>query len=47
VWSSGVIVDTPFLDDRLGFLKAVEDLAIEQFISQLDASKNLPESWLI
>jgi hypothetical protein len=33
--SPGVVVDAPFLDDRLGFLKAVEDLPIEQFVSQL------------
>ena len=33
--SPGVVVDAPFLDDLLGFLKAVEDLAIEQLVSQL------------
>ena len=34
--SPGVVVDAPFLDDRLGFLKAVEDLAIEH------SSRSLP-----
>ena len=31
----GVVVDAPFLDDHLGFLETVEDLAIEAFIPEL------------
>ena len=32
---SRVVVDAPLFDDHLGFLKAVEDLAIEAFIPEL------------
>ena len=31
----GVIVDAPFLDDHLGFLETVEDLAIEALSPEL------------
>ena len=31
----GVVVDAPFLDDHLGFLETVADLAIEAFIPEL------------
>ena len=31
----GVVVDAPFIDDHLGFLETVEDLAIEAFIPEL------------
>ena len=33
--SSGVVVDAPVLDDHLSFPGVVEDLAIEQFVSEL------------
>jgi len=29
---SCVVVDAPLLDDCLGFLEAVEDLAVQQFV---------------
>ena len=32
---SCIVVDAPLFDDRLGFLEAVEDLAIEAFIPEL------------
>jgi hypothetical protein len=28
-------MDAPLFDDRLGFLEAVEDLAVQQFVSEL------------
>ncbi len=31
----GIVVPAPALDDDLGFLEAVEDLAVEQFVAQL------------
>ena len=30
-----IVMDAPLFDDRLGFLEAVEDLAIEAFIPEL------------
>ena len=33
--SDRVVVFTPLLDDDLGFLEAVEDFAVEQFVPQL------------
>ena len=35
MWAFGVVVDAPFLDDHLGFLETVGDLAIEAFIPEL------------
>ncbi len=35
VWPDSVVVLTPLLDQRLGFLQRVEDLAIEQLVPQL------------
>lgn len=32
---SFVVVDTPLFDDHLGFLKAVEDLAVQRFVPEL------------
>lgn len=32
--SDGVVVLPPLLDDNLGFLQTVEDLAVEQLIAQ-------------
>src|SRR5918995_2676396 len=34
VWAKGVIVATPALDDDLGFLERVEDLAVEQLVPE-------------
>ena len=33
----GVVVATPALDDDLGFSQGVEDLAIEQFVTQTNS----------
>jgi len=33
--SDGVVVLAPLLDEDLGFLEAVEDFAVGQFVSQL------------
>ena len=30
----GVVVTTPLFDDDLGFLEGVEDLSVEQFVSE-------------
>jgi hypothetical protein len=30
----GVVVSAPALDDDLGFVQGVEDLAVEQFVAQ-------------
>src|ERR671911_1403366 len=34
VWAKGVIVPAPALDDDLGFLERVEDLAVEQLVPE-------------
>ena len=34
VWSNGVVVPPPLLDDDLRLLQAVEDLPVEQFIPE-------------
>jgi hypothetical protein len=34
VWSKGVVVVTPALDDDLGFLERIEDLAVEQLVPE-------------
>lgn len=34
VWPLGVIVAPPVLDDDLGFPKRVEDLAVQEFVSE-------------
>jgi hypothetical protein len=35
VWSLGVVVAPPCLDDDLGLGEALEDLAVEQFVAKL------------
>jgi len=43
MWSDGVVVFSPLLDDDLGFLQAVEDLTVQelvaQFCSEIPASR--------
>ena len=34
MWALGVVVDAPAFDDDLGFLQAIEDLAVEAFIPE-------------
>lgn len=34
VWSDGVVVAPPLLDEDLGFAQAVEDLALEQLVRE-------------
>jgi hypothetical protein len=34
VWSKGVVVTTPALNDDLSLAKSVEDLAIEQLVPE-------------
>src|SRR5918994_3470488 len=34
VWAKGVIVPAPALDDDLGFLERIEDLAVEQLVPE-------------
>lgn len=34
MWSDGVVVPAPTLDDDLGFSRGVEDLAVELFVAQ-------------
>jgi hypothetical protein len=33
VWSDGVVVDTPLLDQDFGFLQRVEDFAVKEFVA--------------
>jgi hypothetical protein len=40
--SHRIVVLPPSIDDGLGFLQRVEYLAIEQFVTKLDTSKNHP-----
>ena len=35
MWSLCIVVDAPLLDNNLGFLEAVKDLAIQQFVPEL------------
>src|SRR4051794_6348339 len=35
VWTNGVVVPSPTLDDHLGLLQSVEDFTVEQFITEL------------
>lgn len=35
MWPDGVVVLPPHLDDDLGFIESVEDLTIEQLVSEL------------
>ena len=35
MWPDSVVVTAPLLDQHLGLLQRVEDLAIEQFIPEL------------
>ena len=35
MWAKGVVVATPALDDDLGLLERVEDLAVEQLVAEL------------
>src|ERR671912_682415 len=35
VWAKGVVVATPALDDDLGLLERIEDLAVEQLVAEL------------
>src|SRR5918995_4241493 len=39
VWAKGVIVPAPALDDDLGFLERIEDLAVEQLVPELPLSR--------
>ena len=41
----GVVVDAPHLDDRLRFLKTVEDLAVEAFVPELALLFRFPCWW--
>ena len=34
MWPHGVVVPAPFLDDDLGLLEGVEDLAVEQLVPE-------------
>jgi len=40
VWSDRVVVLEPLLDDNLCFFQAVEDLAVEQLITQFAVEGN-------
>ena len=35
MWADGVVVPAPSLDDDLGLLEGVEDLAVEQLVPEL------------
>jgi hypothetical protein len=35
VWAKGVVVATPALDDDLGLLERIDDLAVEQLVAEL------------
>ena len=34
MWPDRVVVDTPLFDQHLGFVECVEDLSVEQLVSQ-------------
>lgn len=34
VWADGVVVDAPLIDDDLGLLDRVKDLAVEQYVPE-------------